>query len=158
MSTKNKNNDSSRTKHHSKTQTRQLEKTQSLADLADKFNTVVMGIVKHLSEYYNEVAGIGGMDLILSSIIHDAPEEPIAYFIMNVYKNDDYRTNILNQNDKFFVNHHYDEHLKDGDKDRIAKLFEFKELWKQIDTDTKNYIKKAMLALVKISQKYILTL
>jgi hypothetical protein len=152
------NKDSKTETKQNKVQIRELEKTQLLADLADKFNTVVMGIVRHLSEYYNEVAGLGGMDLILSAIIHDAPEEPIAYFIMNVYKNDEYRTNILKQNDVFFVNHHYDEHLKDCDKDQIARLFEFKELWKQIDTDTKKYIKKAMLALVKISQKYILSI
>ena len=37
-------------------------------------------------------------------------------------------------------------------------MFQFKDLWKQIDTDTKNYIKKSMKTLVVISNKYVKTL
>jgi hypothetical protein len=37
-------------------------------------------------------------------------------------------------------------------------LFEFKNLWGQIKDDTKLFIKKSMSALVKICQRYILSL
>ena len=90
----------------------------------------------------------------LENIIETAYEEPIAFFILNVYKNDKYRENILKQNDNFFINEHFGAETNETG----MQIFEFKSLWKQIDDETKDYIKKSMVALVKISQRYILSL
>lgn len=127
--------------------------------LIDKFNMVLLNMVNHITEYYDDLNS-SSLKLILKDIIMDKPEEPISYFLLNVYKNDDYRKNILKQNDKFFIDEidNNSESLSDGDEEKIAKLFEFKNLWQKIDIDTKNYIKKSMLILIKICQKYILTL
>lgn len=135
---------------------RDLEKERILADLVFKFNMVVTGMIKHITEYYGD-SSMSGMEMILTDIIEKSPDEPISCFLMNIYKNDRYRVNILKQNDKFFMDEDYDD-FTGGDDERTTKLFEFKDLWKQIDDDTKNFIKKSMMALVKICQKYILSM
>lgn len=145
------------TKEISKSKTgKDLEKERNLADLVFKFNVVITGMIKHINEYYGD-SSMPGMEMILNDIIDKSPEEPISCFLMNIYKNDSYRINILKQNDKFFMEEDYDE-FTSGDDERTSKLFEFKDLWKQIDMDTKNFIKKSMMALVKICQKYVLSL
>ena len=77
--------------------------------------------------------------------------------MLNIYRNDTYRENILAQNDTFFLNEDFGN-LTCGDKDKVSKLFEFKQLWTKIDETTKNFIKKSMCALIKLTQKYIMTL
>ena len=137
------------------------EKKEIQDDLVNKFNLVVINMIRHITEYYGD-SNISQLKLVLEDIIINTPDEPIACFIMNVYKNDNYRHNILEQNDKFFLDQldeldEFDESNK-KEKETIVKMFEFKDLWYQIDDDTKNFIKKSMKALVIVSQKYILAL
>jgi hypothetical protein len=127
-----------------------------LKDLIFKFNMVIMGMIRHITTYHTE-SSMAGMELILSDIIEKMPQEPISVFLINIYKNDEYRLNILKENDKFFMEESYDD-FTGGDDERTTKLFEFKNLWKQIDQETKDFIKKSMMTLVKICQKYILSL
>lgn len=132
------------------------DKNETLKELVAKFNTIVSGMVNHITEYYGDPNTIC-ISLILENIIKYRPETLITYFLMNIFKNDEYRLNILKQNDDFFINHNYDN-LTGGDDSKISKVFEFKNLWKKVDGETKNFIKKSMLALVKICQSYVLTL
>ena len=132
------------------------DKEQKIADLVHKFNTVIMGMIKHITDYYGD-PHTQKIQLVLTDVISDSPKEPMSYFLLNIYKNDEYRKNILNQNDKFFMNHQYNE-FTEGNNEKISQIFKFKNLWNQIDIDTKNYIKKSMMVLVKICQKYILSL
>jgi hypothetical protein len=127
-----------------------------LKDLIYKFNMVIMGMIQHITTYYSD-SSMAGMELILSDIIDKMPQEPISVFLINIYKNDEYRLNILKENDKFFMEESYDD-FTGGDDERTTKLFQFKNLWKQIDQETKDFIKKSMMTLVKICQKYILNL
>jgi hypothetical protein len=136
-----------------------------LSDLVTKFNTVMMGIMSHIGEYYGDSnnynnynnLNIFGIKSIFSEIMNKTPDEPISYFLLNVYKNNEYRRNILKQNDKFFIDQTYD-HITSNDEANISKLLGFKQLWKKIDEDTKKFIKKSMMILVKICEKYILTM
>ncbi len=132
------------------------DRQQIMNDLISKFNTVIMGMINHITDYYGD-SNMIKMKIILENIINTAHDQPMTYFLMNVYMNDKYRSNILKQNDDFFLNENYDT-LTENDNSKITQLFQFKDLWKQIDIDTKNFIKKSMIALVKISQKYILIL
>ena len=127
-----------------------------LKDLIFKFNMVIMSMIQHITTYHSD-SSMAGMELILSDIIDKMPQEPISVFLINIYKNDNYRLNILKENDKFFMEETYDD-FTGGDDERTTKLFEFKNLWKQIDQETKDFIKKSMMILVKICQKYILNL
>ncbi|VBB18297.1 hypothetical protein YASMINEVIRUS_760, partial [Yasminevirus sp. GU-2018] len=135
------------------------KKKQEQHDLVNKFNYVVINMIDHITEYYGD-SNMAKLKLFLTNLIVETPDEPIACFLLNVYKNDDYRTNILKQNDKFFVDEidNNSDTLSQGDDEKVTKLFEFKELWTQIDTDTKTFIKKSMMALVKICSKYVLAL
>lgn len=107
-----------------------------------------MGMISHLIEYYGD-QGTLNLKGIFIDIMNKTPDEPISYFLLNVYKNDEYRHSILEQSDNLFV---------DQSHDHINKLFEFNKVWKQIDNETKKFIKKSMMVLVKICEKYILKL
>jgi hypothetical protein len=125
-------------------------------NLVIKFNYVIMSMITHIIDYYSD-PNTEKLKFILEQIIKKMPDEPISYFLIHVYKNDVYRRNILEQNDSFFIDENFEKYTKNS-KEKVSKLFEFKDLWKQIDDDTKLFIKKSMVALVKISQKYILSL
>jgi hypothetical protein len=111
-------------------------------------------MINHITNYHNDtkVKLLGG---IAEKIILKKPEEPIACFLLNIYRNDEYRKHILNENDTFFMN--YDINSI-GNTGMIKYIFEFKSIWDKIDDDTRTYIKKAMKALVLISQKYVLSM
>ena len=132
-----------------------MNKNNLLYDLIYKFNTVILNMIKHINEYYDD-SKMNSIELILSDVINDTPKEPISIFLMYVYKNDTYRINILKGNDSFFINEEYDDLSEDTKK--VITVFKFKHLWNKLDDSSKEYIKKSMIALVKISQKYILSL
>ena len=127
---------------------------KKLSKLENKFNLIIIGMIKHMSNYHNDtkVKLISG---IAEKIIQNKPEEPISCFLLHIYKNDDYRTNILNENDSFFMNYDINS-VKNTNM--LGHILEFKSIWKKIDNETKTYIKRAMKALVLISQKYVLSI
>ena len=127
--------------------------SNTLVELRRKFNTVISAMINHITDYHND-ATMSTLRLVLDQIISNTPDEPISFFLLHVYSNDAYRQNIIAMNDEFFMKEEYNG-LKQED---VGKLFEFKNLWTQIDQDTKNFIKKSMHALVKISQQYVLSL
>src|SRR5947208_10455541 len=95
-----------------------LDKEQKLEDLVHKFNMVITGMVKLIVDYYGD-PNVASMQMILIDIINETPNELISYFLLNIYKNDDYRENILKQNDKFFLDQEYEEFTSE-DNDKIA--------------------------------------
>lgn len=124
-------------------------------DLIKNFNTVISNMISHIVDYYSDKSDdINKIHKILKNTIKVYPKKPILYFINNVYINDAYRKNLLEQNDAYFMNY-TDKSL---DKNTMNKMFEFKDLWKKIDDDTKTYIKRSMMALVLICQEYILNI
>lgn len=134
----------------------QNERQDMLNELTGKFNFVIMSMIDYITRYYDDL-NITKMKICVDEILKNSPKEPISYFLLHVYTHDKYRKNILLQNDKFFIDQKYED-ITNGEENKMAQLFEFKNLWKQIDDDTKKYIKKSMMALVKISQKYVLLL
>jgi len=134
-----------------------LERKYIRDDLSDKFNLIIINLLQHITEYYCDT-NMAKMRLVLENIIIEGPNEPISHFLLKVYKIDEYRLNILKQNDKFFTDKLNKVSESDKTNENIAQMFEFRDLWLQIDDDTKNYIKKAMCGLVKICQKYVLLL
>lgn len=119
----------------------------------------MINMINHITEYYADSTA-SKLKLVLTNIIIETPDEPISCFLLNVYKNDSYRKNILKQNDAFFIDEidNNSDEISDGDQDKVAKLFEFKDLWGKIDEDTRNFIKRSMMALVKICERYVLNL
>jgi len=131
--------------------------------LVDKFNKVLNLMLNHIMKYHRN-DDIDKVRSIIDQYIISYPEEPISNFLIHVYRNDTYRECILNGNDDFFMESENIENHQEGifsylDKEQyIRKLFEFKNIWSTLDSPTKNFIKKSMLCLVKISEKYILSI
>lgn len=92
---------------------------------------------------------------LLKELIKIKPMEPISLFIDRVYSDDDYRTSIKNGNDTFFLEKDHRTIITTGDKDKINKLFRFKECWNDLDNDIKDVIKNMMKVLVNLTAKYI---
>lgn len=131
-----------------------MSKNNILHDLESKFNIVIIGLIKQITTYEKD-RKIKLMSGIAKKMILKNPKEPIAYFLLHIYKNDEYRQNILDENDKFFMNYNTDN---TDNNSMIDNIFKFQSIWVKIDDNTKAYIKKAMKTLVLISQKYILSL
>jgi len=142
--------------------TEHLVKQELRDSLMNKFNIVIINMINHLTEYYCD-ANMSQLKFILEQIITAEPNEPISCFLLKIYKIDEYRINILAQNDKFFIDeidNSSDATISEYecDQDTMNKLFEFKNLWQEIDDDTKTFIKKSMMTLVRICDYYIPTL
>jgi hypothetical protein len=118
------------------------------------FNEVIIGIVKYITQFYGDMNTIK-IQYVLEETIKKTPEELIFLFMCKIYNNDEYRKNILAQNDLFFIGEDYSDLVK-NDENKVAQIFQFKSLWKTIDDNTKTLIKKSMVALVNISREYIL--
>lgn len=125
-----------------------------LEDLITKFNKIIMGMLNYISEYYDD-DNVKNIRSGLQIVINNSPDVPITLFMHHIYSNDDYRKNIYEQNDKFFVDHDYTNHTK-GDKEKILQIFAFKSMWNQFDEDTRNFIKKSMRGLMVICYNYIM--
>jgi hypothetical protein len=130
--------------------------SEKQTQLISKFNTVILALINHIVETHGDMT-TKTVQYIITNVINLTPNEPISFFLLNIYKNDDYRNNILLQNDSFFINNDMND-LTQGDTNKMAKLFEFKQLWTVSSEDTKLFVKKTMMVLVKICQKYILLL
>ncbi len=134
------------------------------ADLESKFNIVMLGMIDYVSDHY-KTSHFTEIKDVAKSFSDKKPEEPIAYFLYHIYRNDEYRRNIIRENDDFFLGkfHELDDNFSDTQGGIISaqymvKLFEFKELWGIMDMMSKLYIKKCMKTLIEISNQYILTL
>jgi len=160
-----KNQPKTQPKNQPKTQTQIQPKTQTQIqhqneefqnNMINHFNLVVISMIRHLTDYYNDPS-MTQLRIVLEEIIIETPDEPIAQFIMKIYKNDDHRRSILASSDNFYTSAIGSMNTNNMNTTK-ERLFEFNNLWNQIDDDTKSFIKKSMKTLVKICQQYILSL
>lgn len=131
-----------------------LNKKNKQDDLIEKFNITITNMVDHIIKYHDD--NFNNCKKLLEISMFTNQKMPINMFIEYIYKNDDYRMNIREQNESFFIQELEKEtKKKKKDQDMISKLFEFKSLWGKIDNNAKSYIKKSMMILVVICDKYI---
>lgn len=131
-----------------------------LINIIDNFNYVLSNMIKFLATYYNDI-NIFMIKNICDSILQNDPSLPISAFLMNIYKNDSYRKNLLKGNDNFFLEE-YDKLLSISlsssyniDNELVKRLFNFKNIWLDSDQDTKEYIKKSMKILTLLCHEYL---
>ena len=96
------------------------------------FNDVLLGVIEYLADNHGGANTIK-IKVILENVVDTACEEPIAFFVLNVYNDNMHRNNILKQNDDFFVNNNF---AIETDELTIHN-FELRSLWDQIDNETK---------------------
>lgn len=81
--------------------------------------------------------------------------EPISIFVKYVYANDEYRKNIDEGDDKFFMKNNYKEITNNGEENKVQELLIFKTYWNRLKDKDKNFIKDVMKTMLQICAKYI---
>ena len=129
------------------------EKTRTV--YMNKFNAVMLGIFNHVTQFYTNSEVSNAKDQITEVLI-ESPDGPICCFLKYVYMNDEYRRNLTEMNEEFFLDNQrtLDPELA-KDQAIIEKIFSFKTIWTSFAQDTKSFIMRALRGLVKISTKYI---
>lgn len=133
------------------------DKAQSKTDICVKMcNSILLDIAQTVSTEFPNDKMLGTYASVINNMIKLKPLEPISNFLIHVYKNDDYRKNILAGNDNFFLANNHSKILN-GDDNKISMMFQFKSCWKDMDSDLKEYIKKTMITLVRVAEQYIIS-
>ena len=129
---------------------------ETIENLADTFNTVLINISLMLKKEYKNDIKITLYYTYVENLIQKKKKEAISLFLIHIYKNDEFRQNILEKNDDFFLDDSakYDK-IINGDKIKIAKLFEFKNIWVDMNEKLKEYIRNSCITMINISELYI---
>jgi len=143
-----------------------IKKESLQKTLVDKFNQVINIMLTHIIRYHRS-DDLEKVKSLIDQYIDSYPEEPISNFLIHIYRNDTYRECILNGDERFFMeSKNHDTYREQSSslynyfskEQYIRKLFEFQDIWSSLDQPTKEFIKKSMVCLVKISEKYILSI
>jgi len=122
-------------------------------EIIKSFNNLILMMINHIANRY-EKSYFAMYHNTIKMFINDRPSEPISQFIVHIYSNDDYRRQIKEENDLFFLGQNYN-HITSGDKYKISKMFEFKDLWKEMDNNMKGLVKSVMKLLINQAEMYI---
>ncbi len=125
--------------------------TNQKNEIITSFNTIGMYMINYLSGK-SPKSFFGCNQSFIETFFKHRPREGIALFIQNVYSNDEYRTSIKNGDDTFFLHESFNEAKSEGYE---SKIFEFKDLWKNLDEDSKSLIKESMQMLIEHAETYI---
>ena len=121
----------------------------------NRFNLVMIMVMNHITTYYPGV-DINSAKEQFNEILQKSPSGPISCFLKYVYINEEYRYNLKNKQEKFFLD---DSRIEDPevakDKAIIDKIFSFRKTWNNFTPDTKDFILESMKCLVIICTAYI---
>ena len=120
-------------------------------DLVESFNKVALNMINHLGDKFPDSI-FGKNNLLIKNFFKFKPKETIILFLENVYESDIYRKEIVSKNDRFFMEHTYDGAINAGYEMRI---FEFKDLWMRMTSQTKTIVKDSMAMLVDHTTLYL---
>jgi hypothetical protein len=132
------------------------EINKKISLLIELFNTIIKDIKTTISKELPSSFSLNLYYMAVDRILSTAPNEPISYFIKNIYCNDIFRTNIIEGNDAFFSESSHDKlGVSKSNENAINTFFQFKTCWKDLTKEKQLYIKNAMKTLVQITKKYI---
>jgi hypothetical protein len=140
----------------------------------NKFNMVMMGIFEHVTKFYSH-EDVDSAKEQINAVLMESPSGPISCFLLYVYRNDIYRSNLLKQNQTFFtgllddgLSNMGDISSVDSDKSPLSdmlkdkmildKIFSFKKIWSSFTSNTKIFVMRSLRGMVLISTQYIKTL
>lgn len=119
-------------------------------------NTIMTDISQLVSSEFPNDRSLGTYAGVINNMIKTRPLEPISNFLIYVYKDDNYRNNILAGNDNFFLSNNHSKVLN-GDQQKANMMFQFKTCWNEMTPTLQSYIKQSMMTLVRIAEQYILS-
>lgn len=120
-------------------------------DLVESFNQIALNMVSHLGNEFKDSI-FGKNKIMIKNFFKFKPNEIIIMFLNNIYENDNFRKQIKEGNDKFFMEQSYEKAKKAGYESRI---FEFKEIWVKMTNSTKIIVKESMGMLVDHCELYL---
>lgn len=127
---------------------------KKISTCVNMYNTLVKNMFVTVQNTFSDDQSLGTYQSILNGVIENKPLEPISLFLLHIYKNDTYRTNMIEGNDYFFMT----EDLKDVTNDnqqKMSALFKLKSYWKVMDDSLKTYIRTSLKTLCRICEQYI---
>ena len=127
------------------------EINKNIGSLISMFNSLINELIDLILREFPQMSDIKKYSKSIKKSIENRPLEPLSMFLMNIYKNDEYRINILAENDDFFVKSDF----KDFDSEKLKLLFQWKSNWNDLSDPNKKYIKGVMSTLVNICDMYI---
>lgn len=145
------------------------------------YNSIILDMTKKIQNSFPKDILLKLQSSIIINIIKlkTNTQELINLFIMNIYKNDEYRINILQGNDSFFIqdihnihnnhkdhnnhndhkehNNHNDhkEHNNHNDLDKLNIIYQIKKYWLNMPSHIQDYLKLSLKTLVQLSEQYI---
>lgn len=128
--------------------------TNNLDKYATMFNTIMSNMANTISKNFPDDGTLDIYANVINKIIASTPFEPISLFLLYVYRNDEYRHNILEGNDNFFLTNTH-THITNDDQEKINMMFQFKKCWIYMDEQMKKYTRSCMITMVNISEQYI---
>jgi len=128
--------------------------TNKIQMCIDMFNTLIKDLSDTISKDFPNDHTLGTYKGVMENIITSKPLEPISLFLMHIYKNKEYRDNIMEKNDKFFINNDHSK-ITDGDQQKVSMMFQFKHCWKYMSDPLKDYVKSSLITLINITEQYV---
>jgi hypothetical protein len=120
-------------------------------DLIESFNKISINMITHLGLEFKDSIFCKNKSII-KNFFKFKPNEVIIMFLDNIYADDVYRKNIKDGNDNFFLTQSYEHMVNSGYESRI---FEFKDIWGKMSTNTKLIVKDSMSMLVDHCELYL---
>ena len=121
----------------------------------NKFNSICIGIGKHLLSDFPENKDLNMYNRALSDIVKINPLRIIKTFKTNIYENKKYKESILTSDEHFFASNNLKD-LTEDDKDNLDMMFQFKSCWSKMSDASKTFVKMSMKQLIKMCEHYII--
>jgi len=118
----------------------------------EEFKVLLIEFTKYIEKLANNKTLTDHLATIIT-MINNNPSQVVDMFIDKCYLNsetaqpDKFRKEIILGNEDFFMNSQYDDTNSVNGINVIKEIFEFKNFWKKLNYDTKNYIKNFLLTL-----------
>jgi hypothetical protein len=122
----------------------------SLENIENDFKDLIIDFIYNLSKICPN-SSISNNIIIIDKFIKNEPIKIIELFIKYVLK---YKKYIDNEDENFFLSNCYSEDIKDNND--FVKVFEFKNIWKNLDNNDKKNIMKYMKYLCDLSYNYFI--
>lgn len=119
----------------------------------EEFKNILIEFIENIVNISDNILLSKYKDEIINTInLH--PKKIIDTFIIHSYikNNGIYRKEIIEGNDKFFLNKSYNEYIK-NDANIVNYIFQFKDFWGKLNEDNKFLIKTFLLTLCFYSDK-----
>jgi hypothetical protein len=120
----------------------------SCAEIEKEFNELFVTFINDISRICPNSLISNNINII-NKFITNEPTKVLDLFTKHVLK---YKNYIDKGDENFFLNHNYSDDF--NDKNNFMKVFEFKNIWKTLNTENKENIILYMQYLCGLSLKY----